>query len=49
MKKLYTKPEAELVTFYSEEEVANVANEDDTISGDMATVNFFELGFSDWT
>jgi hypothetical protein len=49
MKKLYTKPEAELVTFYSEEEVANVATEDEDISGDMATVNFFDLGFRDWT
>ena len=49
MKKLYTKPEAELVTFYSEEEVANVDPGDESISGDMSTADFFELGFSDWT
>ena len=46
MKKIYTKPEAELVKFYSEEEVLNT--EDQNISGDMKTVDFKELGF-DWT
>ena len=46
MKKIYTKPEAELVKFYSEEEVLNT--EDESISGDMQTVDFSDLGFQ-WT
>ena len=46
MKKIYTKPEAELVKFYSEEEVLNT--EDPNISGDMKATDFSDLGF-DWT
>ena len=49
MKKIYTKPEAEYVSFYSEEEIANIDPGDETISGDMETVDFFDLGFGDWT
>ena len=48
MKKIYQKPEIEKITFYSDEEIASVSAEDEDISGDMATVNFNELGF-DWT
>ena len=48
MKKTYTKPEAEFVSFYSEEEIANVSAEDETISGDMNSVSFYDLGF-DWS
>ena len=46
MKKIYTKPEVELVKFYSEEEI--LSTEDESISGDMNAVDFSELGF-DWT
>ena len=48
MKKTYTKPEAEYVSFYSAEEIANVDPGDESISGDMETVNLLDLGF-DWT
>ena len=48
MKKIYAKPEAELVTFYSEEEIANTEAENGGISGDMDVVNYFDLGY-DWT
>ncbi len=48
MKKIYLKPEAELVSFYSVEEIANIGTEDQSISGDMETVNFYDLGY-DWT
>ena len=47
MRKTYTKPEAEYISFYSEEEIANVAQaEDEDVSGDMGTASFY--GF-DWT
>ena len=48
MKKTYIKPDAEYISFYSEEEIANVEIDpgDESISGDMETTSF--LGF-DWT
>ena len=48
MKKTYTKPEAEYVSFYSAEEIANVNPGDESISGDMQTVSLLDLKF-DWT
>ena len=45
MKKPYLKPETEQVEFYSEEEVANSATEDGSISGDIGTVDLKEFGF----
>ena len=45
MKKPYLKPETEQVEFYSEEEVANSVAEDESISGDMETVDLKDLGF----
>ena len=46
MKKTYLKPEIELLTFYSSDEILNT--EDESISGDMQTVALNELGF-DWS
>ena len=41
-------PQAEYVNFYSKEEITNSDLGDETISGDMQTINFLDLGF-DWT
>ena len=49
MKKTYIKPDAEYISFYSEEEIANVEIDpgDESISGDMGTQAFY--GLFEWT
>ena len=50
MKKTYLKPDAEYVTFYSAEEITEIAeNLDQGMDSEMSSVNLGDYDISDWS